>query len=149
MSPSLFDRIPDPVKWRVWVAIALLLKVAYLCISVSQGYSTQVPSLLAICSGDCMSYIGPVDNLVEQGRYAPDHRMPGYGAVYLPLRLLFGPGRSLDVLILMQVLLDALAVYALARSVHRITGGRTAFLIAFALYGLASTVSGFSCSAWS
>ncbi len=144
MTRSPFDRLPEPGNWRFWITLALLLKVGYLLISVGQGYASQVPSALAICSGDCTSYIGPIDNLVEKGQYAPDHRMPGYGAVYLPLRLLFGEGRSLDALILLQVLLDVLAVYALARAVHRITGERAAFLIGFGLYGLASTVSGFN-----
>jgi hypothetical protein len=144
MNRNPLDRLSAPGNWRFWVALALLVKVGYLFISVAQGYASQVSSSLAICSGDCASYIAPIDNLVEHGTYSPDHRMPGYGAVYLPLRWLFGEGRSLDALVVLQLLLDALAVYALARSVERITAARAAFFIGFALYGLASTVSGFN-----
>lgn len=127
-----------------WLPLALVLKGGLLLISVHQGYASQVNSCMAVCSGDCTSYIGPIDNLVERGVYSPDHRMPGYGSVYLPLRLLFGEGRSLDALILLQMVLDAFAVYILARALLLLTRERAAFHIAFALYGLASTVSGFN-----
>jgi hypothetical protein len=144
MAGNVMDRMPEPGNWRFWLIVALLVKVGYLLISVAQGYVTQVPAALAICSGDCTSYIGPIDNLVSEGHYTPDHRMPGYGALYLPFRWLFGEGRALDALVLLQVLLDALAVYVLARSVQLLTGECAAFHICFSLYGLASTVSGFN-----
>lgn len=141
---SLLHRLPDPGRWRFWMACALVIKAVYFMISLQQGYASSVPDTFAACSGDCPSYLDPVDHLLEHGRYAPDLRMPGYAAAYLPLRSVFAKPLAMDLLIILQILLDACATYALAHALWLFSGARAAFILGFGLYGLASTVSGFN-----
>lgn len=141
---ALAARLPDPGRTRFWSLLALAIKVGYFLISLQQGYADKVPAPIAICTGDCDRYILPIDHLLEHGRYEPDFRMPGYGAAYLLFRMWLPQPRAMDALALLQLLLDALATVLLARCAWRLTGSAAAHHLTFALYGLASTISGFN-----
>lgn len=136
--------VPDPDRWRAWLFIALLIKASYLAISLSQGYYTYCAGCIGAGHPDSPSYFEPLDNLVETGVYAPDFRLPGIGVLYLPLRVVADATHAKNLFIIAQLLLDVLAVYALAIAAFLLLRSRAAFLICFGLYGLASTVSGFN-----
>jgi hypothetical protein len=141
---SWADRLPGPGHTRFWFLFALAIKSAYFAISLQQGYADKLPAPIAICTGDCDRYILPIDHLLEHGRYEPDFRMPGYGAAYMLFRAWLPQDRAMDGLALLQLLLDALATVLLARCAWQLTGRIRAYYLAFVLYGLASTISGFN-----
>ena len=138
----IVDRAPLPGRWKFWLLCALMIKCFYFGISLHQNYQGYIEGTFAVCTGDCPSYLDPIDHLVTSGSYDPDFRMPGYGAIYLPLRFLFAKRIATDLLVLLQVLLDALATYLLAKGIWRLTGSRRAFLIGFFLYGFGCAISG-------
>lgn len=141
---SLAARLPAPGRTGFWLLLALAIKASYFLISLQQGYADKLPAPIAICTGDCDRYVLPIDHLVEHGQYDPDFRMPGYGAAYMLFRAWLPQHRAMDALTLLQLLLDALATVLLARCALRMTGSAAAHHLAFALYGLASTISGFN-----
>lgn len=141
---SLVARLPDPGRTRFWCLVALVVKAAYFAISLQQGYAHKLPASIAICTGDCDRYVLPIDHLLAHGRYEPDFRMPGYGAAYALFRAWLPQGTAMNGLALLQLVLDAVATVLLARSLWRITGSIAAHHLAFALYGLSSTISGFN-----
>lgn len=136
--------VPSPDRWRSWLVLALLIKTTYFGISLSQGYYVYRGSCIAAGHPDSSSYFEPLDNLVDTGVYQPDYRLPGPGAIYLPLRMVADAALAKDLFIVAQLLLDVLAVYALAFAAFLLLRSRTAFLICFGFYGLASTISGFN-----
>ena len=141
----LADVVPGVHKWRFWLLLALAVKLMYFWIVVHQPRSHwPVEGSFGILHTEGPSYIDPIENLVIEGDYSPDFRMPGYGVLYLPLRLVLPRPMALDALVLLQTLLDALAVYALALGAFLLVRSRAAFLLVFLLYGMGSTVSCFN-----
>lgn len=149
MLGSLLAMVPPPSRWGFWFGAALVIKLLYFAISLHQHPDARELGSIARCNAECPSYIWPIDSLVETGTYAPDYRMPGYGALYLPLRAAFGKPGAMDALVAVQVLMDALAVMAVAHAVLLLTLSRLAFFVVFALYACGSTVSGFNVFAMS
>lgn len=137
--------VPNPDRWRSWLILALVFKLTYFWIAIYQPRSHwPVEGSFGILHTEGPAYIEPVENLLAEGDYSPDFRMPGYSTLYLPLRLLFSRPVALDALVLLQTVLDALAVYALALGVFLLVGSRAAFILVFLLYGMGSTVSCFN-----
>jgi hypothetical protein len=115
VRPWTTKRAVTPRVWRM-VLIAVFLRAAYALLFVVQPTPpTAMPvGVWGRTSGDTASYIDPVDNLLSTGRYTPDFRMPGYAVPYLAFRLCLGPVASLNSLLVLQVLLSAISVVALA-----------------------------------
>src|SRR4051812_48411070 len=105
--------LPKPENRLFWLCILLIVKFSLLFFLVSENRPTLLPNTIAVCSGDCDSYLGPIDNLIENGKYTPDFRMPGYGAPYLFFRLLTTKDFAVNLLIVFQTTLDALATMLL------------------------------------
>jgi hypothetical protein len=141
---ALTRRIPGAANWPVWLTVALVIKSVFFIISLNQGYEPHSDARMAARTGDSRSYTDPIDHLVEAGSYDPDYRMPGYGAAYALLRVFAARRLALDLLVVVQLFVDVLAVYALALAVLGITRSRVGFLLTFALYCAASTISGFN-----
>jgi hypothetical protein len=98
---------------------------------------------------DTKSYVLPVENLLATGRYIEDAaeslsmviRMPGYGGVYLLLRLVTNGETALNLLVLLQVIVSGTAAYFLALISYRLTGKALVFCITFFLYAFSAFVS--------
>ncbi|HRN35832.1 MAG TPA: hypothetical protein PLV70_00755 [Flavobacteriales bacterium] len=128
-----------PVYWFYLIAVLSKLFIAYY--TIDQAYVSEVPESFALCSGDCQSYIRPIENLLDYGVYAPDYRMPGYGMIYLPLYALFSQPVALNLLVLVQIIVDILATMLLMRTVWMITESRFGLVVCMVLYGIGCTVS--------
>lgn len=128
-----------PVFWFYLLAVLSKLFIAYY--TIDQVYASEVPESFALCSGDCGSYIDPIENLLDHGVYAPDYRMPGYGVFYLPFYALFSKPVAMNVLVLSQVLIDILSTMLLMTTVWMITRSRFGLVVSMVLYGVGCTVS--------
>jgi hypothetical protein len=136
------NRIPDPERPLLWWGFAAVVKGLLFWHMLGQPYiSSSRQGTLAVCSGDCETYLGPIDHWIEQGQYVPVERMPGYGAIYLLGRVLLPEGQVLNGMILFQLICGVLATWILAWGVYRLSGSRWAFIICFLLYTLGCTVS--------
>lgn len=102
-----------PDNLRSALAVALFGKlVLLLLLLVEHGVPVNGPWYFR--NGDVEGYIGPIESLLRGDGYQPDHRMPGYGAPYLLLRLLMGQGASLQMMVLLQLFASSLAVVLIA-----------------------------------
>lgn len=137
------EAVPGHRRWRFWIGAALLIKGAYFLwqLDMPRKPNTRYPGTFAQQAGDSASYLEPIEQLLASGEYADDYRMPGYGLPYLLLRLLFRQDLALDLLIVLQLLLSAVSVYALALVARRATGDERAFGLAFLVYAVSNYVS--------
>lgn len=118
-------------NWRAY-GLALLFKALMLgCMLAGQGRWPFGDGLFAPSFGDTRTYFEPIDNLVDHGSYAPDLRMPGYGAVYFMFRALMDPHPAMDLVMLLQILLSAGCTVALMRCARLLGAGGTAASFVF------------------
>ncbi len=83
----MFRDLIQPHRWWPPFLIALAGKLLLLAWMLAEhGVSLSGPWYSV--GGDAMGYIGPMESVLEDKGYVPDHRLPGYGAPYLILRLL-------------------------------------------------------------
>ena len=141
ITPNRFVSLVSPSNARLWLPVCIVLKFLLLFFLINQDRPTTIPESIAVCSGDCDSYLSPIDGMVETGVYSSAFRMPGYGSLYFPFRLLFSKEIAVSLLIIFQTLIDAIAVYVLCILLFRITGKQTAFYATFLFYGIGVTVS--------
>ena len=130
----MFKKPPSPRNWKVWIVIALIIQgllFSYFAYRHSgRGYITFSSSTI---EGDMPQYIDPINNLLENGSYSPDYRMPGYGAVYLLLKILKIP-YSLSVLLFLQYVVASISVYYLGLSAVLIFNKKIMFYYAYIVY---------------
>lgn len=136
--------LKDPSKPLFWLLCGVVVKMLPL---VSLLYHGPPPSSIpGIWAGtilhDSRSYLDPIDNLLAQGKYLPDFRMPGYGAIYLLLRLFFAQDYACNILIILQFILAGISAYYLALIARYIFQSNGLFYLCFYLY-LISTYSNF------
>ena len=109
---SLFLRKTE--NWQFWVLFTIVIKGFFFCYIL---YHVKVHDFLGFISNlspDSISYLEPIENFVTKGDYLPDHRMPGYGIIYLPLFILFKKSVALNILITLQFFTASISVYILA-----------------------------------
>lgn len=136
------------------IITGILLKGIVVAFLISQqSFADEGGLLIGSCSGDCFSYTQPADNLLDKGVYALDPysgeqiepyagRMPGYAALYFPLRAVgISKPAAMQTLVILQCLLLGASVWFLAKFAERISGSRAVFLATFLLYGLSSFVA--------
>lgn len=135
----------DPARWQFWVVTAFLFKLAFLLFKILSRTHTviHIDGFLGFADADANAYLTPIDNLVNNGNYVPDYRMPGYGAFYLPFLLLFSKGWACNFLIVAQTLISAFSVYILALIAKKIFKKNNAFYLAFFLYSMSCFTSCF------
>ena len=121
-------------NWPFWVGVALLVKGVQFFATIFGAHYSDIPGTWAVFGGDAISYLQPVENLINNDAYTPDDRMPGYGAVYLFFRLFFDKANAVDCVVLAQYILDAVTVYVLALAAHKLFKSRFVFL---GVYGVA------------
>lgn len=92
--------------------------------------------------GDTPSYTDPIENLIANGHYIPDHRMPGYGAIYYLLRLLFSYNTTYNTIVIAQLIISSLSVYCLALLCRLVAKSDVIFYLAFYFF-LISTYSNY------
>ncbi len=117
-------------KPYLWLAAAVIIRIALFL------YQTTLPDtdgmdMLGRYGCDTPAYFNPVENLIEEGSYQPDFRMPGYGGLYFVLRLFLSIPDTYDVLVFFQVLMSGIAVYFLAQTAFYISESKRVFKLVF------------------
>lgn len=98
------------------------------------GHRTD-PHLLSFgFIGDSPSYTDPIESLLANGHYSPDHRMPGYGFIYLFFRLFSSYTFTYNSIIIIQLITSSLSVYCLALLSRMILKSNGIFYVTFYLY---------------
>jgi hypothetical protein len=121
-----------------WILLALLVKGAFFGWYLTQTYNHELPGFWGQSNGDMMTYIVPTEQMLANGDFATDDRMPGYPAVYYILRRLMGQAQTCNTIILLQLLLSAVSIYGLGLCAQRLFRSERAFYWAYFIY-LAST----------
>src|SRR4051812_34908512 len=98
-------------KSRLIFLVVLFSKVFVTLFTIFQQYDSEVKGSFALCLGDYITYVEPIENLVNHGHYTPDFRMPGYGIFYLPLYFLFSKTIALNLLVIVQLVFDIVASF--------------------------------------
>lgn len=146
-----------PSKYLLWFGIALLVKVIFFLLKADVASDlNQYYKSIAFDGGDATSYIEPMENLIRNGEYgiAPydyqstlmvskfdDFRMPGYGALYFILRLIFEQTAALNTIVVIQLLCSALSVYVLGLIALRLFVKDIFFYVTYLLYLISTYVS--------
>jgi hypothetical protein len=133
----------QPQRWYKWFLIALLVKGCFFAFMLHTRYFYEIEGFWGASNGDMYSYINPVESLLRHQGYTSDDRLPGYAAPYLLLRLVFEQPTALNILILAQLLLACLSVWALAKTAFDWFGTKTAFYVTFYGYLFSSLANVF------
>jgi len=139
-APSL---LRSPSSWVYWLTIALVVKGAFFGWYLTQTYMHDLPGFWGQSNGDMLTYISPVESLLNHGGFKTDDRMPGYPAVYLALRFVFSQAGAANATILLQLLLSVVSVYTLGWCGRLLFGADRAFYWAYFIYLLSPFVSVF------
>jgi hypothetical protein len=135
--------LKDPCRPLFWILLGIIVKVFPLIFLLHSRPPSDIPGIWgATLNNDSHSYLDPVENILTNGTYSPDSRMPGYAFVYLPLRLIFSHDISCNILIIMQYLLAGISVYYLGLIAKAIFNNDRIFYICFYLF-LFSTYSNY------
>ena len=132
-----------PASWLRWIALALLVKGAFFGWFLTQSYLHDLPGFWGQSNGDMLTYIQPVESLLNHRGFKTDDRMPGYPAVYLALRFALNPAMAANATILLQLLLSAISVYGLGLCARMLFGTDQAFYGAYFVYLFSTFVSVF------
>ncbi len=135
-------KLLEPKNWWFWILLALTFKsiilVYYIHHIDPRLRDATYAGFWGAFGGDAAQYLKPIENFLSTGSYTPDERMPGYGIFYYFLRLFLDPVKSLNSLLLLQLLTSAISTYVLALTTQMVTRKNTAFYYSFLLYILSS-----------
>ena len=133
----------NPDNWLKWFLIALVAKGTFFAVMLKMGFSTDIAGFWGATNGDWFSYVSPIENVLAGGTYNIDNRIPGYGACYFVLRLLFDKAAACNVLIFTQLLVAVISVTYLAKIARIWFKSDLAFCITFYSYLFSSLTNVF------
>jgi len=134
--------LPNPKEWAFWIVLALIFKAVIPLLMILHGHRSN-PHLLGFdFIGDTPSYIDPIEKLMSNGHYYPDHRMPGYGIIYLFFRLFFSYVGAYNCIVILQLIISSVSVYCMALLTRLILRSQGAFYVCFYIF-LISTYSNY------
>ena len=111
----------NPYIQFAFVFLVKLVMVFYFAYLESGSWETLK---LYFAGGDALSYYGPIESYIEYGVYSYSKaltpyagRMPYYGSVYFILRLMFEQNIAFNGLVVLQLMVESLAILYLCRIV--------------------------------
>jgi hypothetical protein len=145
----LSSKLPKPDSWVFWLCLALLIKSFFFAYKVhienAPHDNANYVNSFAAEHPDTPSYFLPIENLLKNGKYWggiwEDDRMPGYGWLYLVLRLFLPFTYAANAIVLIQLALSAASVYVLAQIALMIFGRYRYFYATFGLYAISTFTS--------
>ncbi|MCS7078064.1 MAG: hypothetical protein NZ455_15235 [Bacteroidia bacterium] len=108
----------------------------------------EIEGIIAVKEGDTNSYIEPIENLITKGEYYFTYkakffeeklyasRLPHYGLIFGFFRLFFSHTASCNLLVLLQILLEATSVLLISLLCFEILGSYIFFWISWFLLNL-------------
>ncbi len=132
-----FSPLLRPENWLLWLTILILARSFF---TYTQTYS-GIPTDACLGYGearpyDVYDYVCPVENLLSNGAWEPDYRLPGYSIIYLIFRSFLPMWYALFMMIVLQVIVGAIASYLIAKSAYMLTKSQTFFFIGIIAYGI-------------
>lgn len=138
MKLSLNLKPENPVGWVILAILArLALSMLFSALLVDRHGSEEFVFDFIYIHNDFGYFLHPVEKYFETGTLSYDGRsafagrMPGYSFPYLLLRFIFDKPLALLSLILMQITLSGIAVYALAKLANDWFQSKRAFYFVF------------------
>lgn len=136
-------------KFFLWALLGKSILFVVFAVYMCGGESSSCIHNVFTYSKDFDSYITPSVNLVEKGEYFESslsgklyaHKMPGMAVVFAPLYYLFGFENGLVILVVIQLLAEALSVVMLAKIFESLNKSRSGFYVVFIFYALSCYVS--------
>jgi hypothetical protein len=127
----------------LFLLLAIVLKAAFAFYKIQElkGSNRQYTCTFAIEGGDTASYIEPIENLIANGTYFDDYRLPGYGFIYFLLRLFLSACFAMNAMVILQVVLSGISVYLFAEIAARLMHQWYAFYVAYFVYLISTFVS--------
>jgi len=120
----------NPSKAGLWIIILLLVKMPHFI------YRVHNYGLLGSWFRDSYDYIAPVENFLAGKGWQPEYRVPGVSIVYFLFRLMGPKHIAMYLFCIFQYVLLAIATYAVANAVYRITKSFTSFAFVLFFVGL-------------
>jgi len=134
--------ILNPSNKSFYFLFALVVKVLFLFFSNNQFPNNSLyPGLIAYVNGDATEYITSSINIHQLGFYYPYGKMPGYSLLIAFLLNLFTLKTALVIVVCLQVLLDAVACYFLAKIVYVLTSNKKVFNVVYFLAVFSTYIS--------
>jgi len=130
--------LSDPSNWTYWLAIAFITRLIFFILVIHFRQYVKFDGFWGGIRDDSDGYLIPFDNLLKTGNYYPDFRMPGYGVLYFPLIFIFSKVIACNIVIIIQLILSSLSVYALALIAKNLFNNTALFHIAFYLFAFSS-----------
>jgi hypothetical protein len=114
--------IPKSTAMR-WLAIIAAAKVIWLVVFIalrSPSWTEHSSVGIALQPNESLGYYHPLESLIEVGHYRGMCHLPGLLPFYLPLRMVLPENTALQAMIVLQVLFDIAATWALGILAARI-----------------------------
>lgn len=148
---DVWCRTTPRVCFLVLLTFALKLSTAsYLSHLTTSSSPDRRAGWISVYGGDTDSYIEPVDNYIQSGEYyswngkekVKAGRMPYYGGLYFLFRMITDAPAARDLLVIAQILVEAISIVLLSILCFRLFATSSAFWIAYvlALVSLNSTI---------
>lgn len=147
--------ISNLMKYRVASILGLIVFKGIHCAILIYLIDCISPSThssrLSVYAGDTFSYIGAMENFIQEGTYyftdgaekvkVYAGRVPHYGIPYYLFRMLFDVKTSLDLVVATQLILECISIYFLGLIIFRLTRTVYAFGAVVLLGCVASNVT--------
>ncbi len=130
MRIAAFLEIISPSKTALWLVLLLLAKMPHFI------YRVHNYGLLGEWFRDSYDYMAPVENFLAGKGWQPEYRVPGVSIVYFLFRLIACKDIAIYLFCVFQYILLAIATYAVANAVYRITKSFTSFAFILFFIGL-------------
>jgi hypothetical protein len=148
----------------IFFFLLLIIKFSWVFF-INNTFKTNslIGNFIATKAGDTQSYIEPIENYLDSGKYGmymgeytpfksdgplvfyPSLRTPHYGVFYLFFRTFFSMNVSFDLLAILQILLEVLSILAFASLCYSIIRQKAGYYIPLLVIGFSSWITFYAC----
>lgn len=124
------------VSWGL--AARLLLALFFISMPGALDLTAPIPGFVGKVQSESLLHVQAAEAFLRQGTYPSEGRSLGYAAALVPLRAVLSRATTANVLVLLQVLVAGLAVYALSLLAVEAFGHGTAPVLCLVLFGVST-----------
>jgi len=115
-GPSPTGRMSLIARHGLPLLVGLVLRGAFFIWNAHEVSGCRLEGRWAAWDADQWEYIGTAESYLAGNGWQPDHRMPGYGVIFLLYRQVFNYRDACDAITITHLLVSVLAVYAFCRA---------------------------------
>ncbi len=127
-----------------WFFLALAIRTVifiFFNFEFQQNWPDELRDSVAIFHNDSYGYYNPLESIYSGEGYVTACRMPGLVPVYCASRVFFSHPNAIIFIVLLQVIIGAISVVALAAAAYKLIASELAFKIVFFTYAISSFVT--------